>query len=419
MGQEEEQRRNLFAENAAKRNRLSEPLNILLVDDQEENLLALQGILGDLGHNLVLASSGREALREMLHRDIALVLLDVRMPGMDGFETAGLLRERERSRAVPIIFLTAAMADEEMIYMGYSAGAVDYIVKPFVPEILRAKVEVFLQLAAGRRELEEEVRRRRRAEAELQNNAERLRLRASELEVANQDLEAFAYSAYHDLRGPLRRISGFVELLLEGGHALDDDSRDYLTRISGSARKMDRLLDDLLNFSRVGREALQRSEVCLETVVEEIIEDIGSKSGDREIHWKRNPLPKVNGDWAMLRLVLTNLISNAVKYSGSRNPAKIEIGAKNGEREVVVYVKDNGAGFDMQHADKLFGVFQRLHREDEFEGTGIGLANVRRIVHRHGGRTWAEGQVGKGATFSFSLPRECSEETPTPESLLT
>src|SRR5690606_421437 len=228
--------------------------SILLVDDQPENLAALEAILEGPRHRLLRASSGREALRCLLEQDVALVLLDVRMPVMDGFETARMIRQRDRSRATPIIFLTAASGDGDTEFESYSAGGVDYIVKPFVPEILRAKVEVFLNLATARRRLEEEIDRRRLAERKLERVAERLRARANDLQIANQELEAFAYSASHDLRAPLRHISGFVNILREERDAVSDaDGAAYLARIGASADKMNRLLDDLMAFSKVGR----------------------------------------------------------------------------------------------------------------------------------------------------------------------
>jgi two-component system, sensor histidine kinase and response regulator len=387
--------------------------DILLVDDHEENLLALEAILGHLGHNLIRARSGREALRHILQRDVALVLLDVRMPHMSGFETARLIRDRERSRALPIIFLTAANSTEEMVFEGYSSGGVDYIVKPFVPEILRAKVDVFLNLAAARKKLEEEVLLRRAAEKELEKTAESLRSRAIELEAANQELEAFAYSASHDLRGPLRHISGFVRLLAEStGEKLDDTDRAYLDRVSRSAQKMGKLLDDLLAFSKMGREEMNHGLVDFNLLVEEAMAELEPETRDRHILFRCSSLPSLQGDEAMLRQVMVNLLSNAIKYTAQRAPAEIEVGHYEEHDEIVIFVRDNGAGFNMKHYDKLFRVFQRLHNESQFPGTGIGLANVQRIVHRHRGRVWAEAKVGSGATFHVALPHPRSEESP-------
>lgn len=231
--------------------------------------------------------------------------------------------------------------------------------------------------------------------------------RTAQLEAANKELEAFAYSVSHDLRAPLRHIDGFLELLEKGtGKALDKQGRHYMETISEAAKKMGRLIDDLLSFSRMGRHALSFKSVDLKNLVLGIIHDFEPDTADRTIDWHIGDLHIVSGDATMLRMAFSNLISNALKFTRTRQKARIEISALSGQDpDTVIYVRDNGVGFDMSYADKLFGVFQRLHRTDEFEGTGIGLANVRRIINRHGGRTWAESDVDKGATFYFSLHR--------------
>ncbi len=230
--------------------------------------------------------------------------------------------------------------------------------------------------------------------------------RTAELEAANQELEAFSYSVSHDLRAPLRHIIGFVELLQqEAAPSLSEKSLQYLTTISQSAKRMGELIDDLLAFSRVGRTAMQKTDVNLDKLVREVLGDFQAETKDRKIVWKIQLLPSVRADRALLRMVLVNLISNAVKFTSKRAEATIKIGcASNGNSETVIFIRDNGVGFDPQYADKLFGVFQRLHSQAEFEGTGIGLANVQRIILRHGGRVWAEGAVDGGATFFFSIP---------------
>jgi PAS domain S-box-containing protein len=233
-----------------------------------------------------------------------------------------------------------------------------------------------------------------------------LRNRAVELEEVNKELEAFAYSVSHDLRAPLRHIDGFLELLKKKmGTELDEQGRHYMDTISEAARKMGLLIDELLSFSRMGRHAMSFQEVALEELVCDVILELEPDAAGRSVEWRIGDLPVVSGDKAMLWTVLVNLISNALKFTYPREKAQIEIGSQPGQdSEVVIYVRDNGVGFDMTYADKLFGVFQRLHRVDEFEGTGIGLANVRRIIARHSGRTWATGELNKGATFYFSLP---------------
>lgn len=241
----------------------------------------------------------------------------------------------------------------------------------------------------------------------LSEKEAQLRQRADQLEAANKELEAFSYSVSHDLRAPLRHVSGYIDLLKRNmSAALDEKGRHYIEMITDSGVKMGRLIDDLLAFSRMGREEMRDEKVSLGDLLSEVLKDFREETRGRVIAWETEPLPEVRGDPSMLRAVLTNLVSNAVKFTRLRPEARIRIGWTEGEgREAVVFVRDNGVGFDMKYVDKLFGVFQRLHSAAEFEGTGVGLASVRRIVHRHGGKTWAEGAVGEGATFFFTIRR--------------
>lgn len=230
--------------------------------------------------------------------------------------------------------------------------------------------------------------------------------RTEDLQLANQELEAFSYSVSHDLRAPVRHISGFAAMLQSHAAAsLDEKGRRYLGVIQSSTERMGHLIDDLLAFSRHGRAALRRQPVALEPLVEQIRQALESETVGRSIAWQIGPLPTVVGDAGLLRQVFINLLGNAVKYTRGRAEARIEVGAlAAADGEAVVFIRDNGAGFDMKYADKLFGVFQRLHNDDEFEGSGVGLATVRRIVQRHGGRVWAEAALGAGATFYVALP---------------
>jgi len=252
-----------------------------------------------------------------------------------------------------------------------------------------------------------EVLNRRRAERKVEELNEELHRNLKLAEAANRELEAFSYSVSHDLRAPLRHITGFVELLNKRDHGeLDEKSRHYLQVISEAARKMGVLIDDLLAFSRMGRAGMSRTRVDLDALVREVTAELSELEKGREIAWEIGPLPVVEGDPAMLRLVMVNLLANALKFTRSLPRAEIAVGSVRGPDETAFFVRDNGVGFDMKYADKLFGLFQRLHDTGEFEGSGVGLANVQRIIHRHGGRTWAEGKVGRGAVFWFSLPAE-------------
>jgi len=270
----------------------------------------------------------------------------------------------------------------------------------------RAAVPQKLMYATAR-----DITEQKRANEQILQLNHELQRRAEQLETANRELEAFSYSVSHDLRAPLRHIDGFVKILdKQSGPNLDERGRRYLGIVADSARQMGALIDDLLVFSRMSRTELRRSKVALNSLVHEAVEGLQMETNGRQISWKIGELPEVEADPAMLRQVWINLVGNAVKYTRPRHPAEIEVGCADGANgEFVFFVRDNGVGFDMQYAHKLFGVFQRLHRAEEFEGTGIGLANVRRIIARHGGRTWAEGKPDGGATFFFSLPKTPTE----------
>jgi signal transduction histidine kinase len=254
-------------------------------------------------------------------------------------------------------------------------------------------------IAIQRQQVEKELRQ---LNQELE---QRVHERTAKLEAANKELEAFANSVSHDLRAPIRHIDSYLELLkMNIRSVLSERDKQYMGRITSSAHKMGALVDDLLSFSRIGRQGMKFAKIDLEVVIGDIIRELEPDISGRNIKWYIQDLPVINGDVSMFRIVLMNLISNAVKFTREKEQAVIKAGSESRKGETIVFVRDNGVGFDQNYVNKLFGVFQRLHGADEFEGTGVGLAMVQRIMHRHGGRVWAEGEVGKGATFYLSLP---------------
>jgi hypothetical protein len=421
---------------------MSAEQKILVVDDKPANLHALESTLADTNATVVKATSGNDALIASLNHDFALAILDVQMPEMDGYELAEHLRSAERTRHVPIVFMTA-YADEKQMFKGYGIGAVDYIVKPYDPIILLSKILAFLELDRQRAEvqrqrnrLEEivgertvelrrvndkllaEIAERKKAEREVHQLNEKLeRLvarRTAQLEAANEELEAFAYSVSHDLRAPLRAVEGFSQALLEDYRdALDDQGRDFLQRVSGEARRMARLIQDLLLLSRVTRAEMDFQPIDLSALAEEVIAELRRREPARRVAVEVTAGLAAQGDARLLRQALENLLGNAWKFTGRRREARIEVGAAPQQGEVCFFVRDNGAGFDMAYADKLFVPFQRLHRMDEFTGTGVGLSTVQRIIARHGGRIWADSAPEAGTTFYFTLGGDPGEEQET------
>jgi PAS domain S-box-containing protein len=486
--------------------------HILIVDDKVNNIYALEQILGQPGRNLISATNGNEALKVALNQEIDLIILDVQMPGMDGFEVAQILKSNKRTSETPIIFVTAELKEHRFVMKGFEEGAIDYLYKPLNPDITEAKVSVLLQLHRQQRELMEknqalenyallinnsadliciinaetfrfeevneaafpllgytvaemkntslldylseegqekvkelacgyqpsfsfevlmftkngehryvswnivhkhnlwfangrDITRQKKSDFEIKQLNVNLERNIAQLQLTNKELESFSYSVSHDLRAPLRSINGYAQMIQDDhAQSFNGEALRMFNVIRKNATKMGMLIDDLLAFSRMGRKEITRVPIDFNKLVEPIIADL-KQTAPANTQITVHPLPGTQGDPALLSQVYINLISNAIKYSAKKEKPIIELGAEEKDDEFVYFVKDNGAGFDMQYAHKLFGVFQRLHGNEEFEGTGVGLAIVQRIIVKHGGKVWAEGKVNEGAAFYFSLPR--------------
>jgi PAS domain S-box-containing protein len=523
---------------AARSLRELQPANILLVDDRADKLLALEAVLSSLGQNIVKVRSGKDALRQLLQQDFACILLDVSMPCMDGFETASLIRKRASSEHTPILFITSINTSENHIAKGYSLGAVDYMLTPIVPDVLRSKVAVFVelhkkselikqqaeelrkvetskhqrQLADVRDRLEVETKRnrfftlsldllaiasfddyflqlnpvwestlgfsvdelrsksllefvhpedrtrtaeqltqvkmatapayfenryrsrdgsfrwlgwtaapfpaeqlvyifahditeRKASEAEIKNLNGQLERRVQDLTEMNQELEAFGYSISHDLRAPLRSIRSFAQFLREHtSKSLDQEGHDYLRRVESAAKYMDLLLLDLLEYSRLNGIELERVPVDLDAAAKDVINSIEKEVEDRRAQISiRSPLGTVEAHPATVRQVLYNLVSNALKFVGENKTPRVDLYSEPQNGALRIWVVDQGIGIAPQYHQKIFGLFQRLHSNESYPGTGIGLALVRKGIERMGGRLGVESKTGEGTRFWFEL----------------
>jgi PAS domain S-box-containing protein len=495
-------------------------MKILLVDDTPENLVSLEAALSGLDQELVLANSGKEALRHLLHDDFAAILLDVRMPEMDGFETAEMIRSRPRSRQTPILFLTG-YRNEEHLFRGYDLGAVDFLFKPIVPEVLRSKVAVFVELSRSNTKLKEQadamraqaemlqkteqkfralleaapdamlmcrtdgeismvnsqtevlfgvtranligknirtlvpgwsvqsaravelmavrggepfpveisfspldtedgvvitsavrdIAERKKAEEQIRllnvNLEERVLERTEELLRSNEELQQFAYIASHDLQEPLRTVSIYAQLLAKRYHGrLQGEADQFIGFIVENASRMERLIHDLLDFSRVDARGTDFfGQTSCEGALDDAIRNLRSLVDENAAVITRDPLPIVMGDAVQLTRLFQNLLVNSIRYRGVDAPC-IHVSAEIRGNEWLLSVKDNGIGIEPQYAEKVFGIFRVLQPRDKSSGSGMGLAICRKIVSRHEGRIWVESELGQGATFNFTLPRK-------------
>jgi two-component system sensor histidine kinase/response regulator len=365
---------------------------VLLVDDVEANLVALSALLEDMDCELVRAHGGNEALRQMLKREFAVMLLDVQMPGMDGFEVAQHARSHPSTREVPIIFLTATHEGEQGMLRGYGTGAVDFLWKPLNPDVLRAKVRVFLELYLSRRRLADEVAAHKQT--------------LSALQLANEALRHFTNAASHDLKAPLRTLRGFLGALSEDlGDQIDAQARDYLQRSQRASERMDSLLDSLLNYARLQR-PIALGDVDCGALVAQVRSDLGERIERSGARVKFDGLPSVRGDADRLYQLFLNLIGNAVKFRRADLAPEVEVSARRQNGDWLFCIADNGIGIDAKHRAAVFEAFRRLHSESNYEGSGLGLAICKQIVEQHGGHIWVESDGGKGARFCFSLSAE-------------
>lgn len=483
---------------------------ILIVDDKPANLLVFDNLLSQPGRKCLHANSGREGLRHALQEQIDLIILDVQMPDMNGFEVAQVLKTNNRTKDIPVIFASAESRELSSVLKGYDEGAVDYLLKPLDAGLVKAKVNVLLKLQHQKTELLEKNATLEKCALLIENSADiigiidgssgqiqemnhafteilgydvaeaigknlqdfaaaplslndllqdktnehlsfeiemscrdgsrkwlqwKIRIKGSQwyvnardvtdakeadqrisrlnselernveqLKMSNKELESFSYSVSHDLRAPLRAMHGFARIMEEDyKDILDAEATRLIGNIRDNALKMGTLVDDLLEFSRLGRKELQCSETDMHRLAEFAVEEC-RQNGKGDAVVTIGDLPPAAVDHALMKQVWINLVSNAFKYSSQKKAPVIEIGYKPLENGTLYFVKDNGAGFDMKYAGKLFGVFQRLHSPKQFEGTGVGLAIVQRIIAKHQGTVWAEGKENEGAIFYFTIP---------------
>jgi two-component system, sensor histidine kinase and response regulator len=359
-------------------------LKILLVDDKPENLLALEEVLRAPDRELHRAGSGNDALRLVLKHDFAVVLLDVEMPGMDGYETAQLMRSAERSKLVPIIFVTAGDRSEERVFRGYETGAVDFLYKPLNIHTLKCKVDVFVELYRKTRELEH-------TNVSLEQTTAELRDKIVDLEHVHRTLS-------HDLRGPLRSVVRFTGSLLDDHPELGDD----LGRVLRAGKRMESMLDDLYRLLQVSSGAAQRTEVDATAVLAEVTDALRSDLEQAQVSLIGERLPTLHANRALLAQVLQNLIANAIKFRGVEAP-EIHVSAVATDGGWRFMVRDNGAGIPPEDHQRIFELFER--RDATAPGTGVGLTLCRRAVEKLGGKIWVESRAGEGATFHFTIPR--------------
>jgi len=364
--------------------------NILVVDDRKENLLATEKVLRPLHATIFKASSGNEALSLILRHRFAIVLLDVQMPEMDGFETAMLMQEHETMRGVPIIFVTAISKEDKYATQAAEIGAVDYIFKPINSDILKSKVKVYLDLYVQREQI-------------LTLN--------SVLSQSNEELERFAYICSHDMQEPVRMMNSYASLLKEKYETtLDEKGKKYINFITGNATRMQKMIQDILTFSRVGREDIALETVDCNEIASEILAEFEGVIQEKNAQVTCGDLPTLQSNPTLIRVLFQNLISNALKFQEAGKPPEVTVKA---ERQGNIWrfsVRDNGIGINPAFHDKIFTIFQRFHRKEDYPGTGIGLSTCRKFIRLTGGDVGFESAPGQGSEFYFTIPLHNTEE---------
>lgn len=351
--------------------------DILLVDDTPEHIDVAVEVLKDSNFKIRVATDGNRALKLIYHQKPDLILLDIYMPHMDGFELCRLIKNTPDLKSIPIIFLTS-FSDEESIRKGFESGGQDYVVKPFNASELLSRVNTHLMLKSH----------------------------AESLKEANKELDSFCYTVAHDLKSPLLSLNKLVEFLAADHiNQLDSAGKELVHNIQEKSNEIIHTIERLLEFSKMCEMQVNFEFLNLNEMFVDVYNELKSLEPERNIKINIQPLPEVFGDRVLIRLLISNILSNAFKYTRNKQPAIIDIQSSEVSNEYVFLIKDNGAGFDMRYSSRLFGVFQRLHTKDEFEGSGVGLAICQRILKRHNGRAWMTGEINNGATFYFTLPK--------------
>lgn len=356
---------------------------ILLVDDTPEHIEAAVSVLRENNFRIRIATKGNTALQLIKQHQPDLILLDVYMPEMDGFEICKIIKNDNDFKSIPIIFLTSSN-DEESIKKGFELGAQDYVVKPFNTSELLARVHTHIKL----------------------------KKQTESLKQANRELDSFCYSVAHDLKAPLLSLNKLTEFLeLDYSERLDREGHELIANIQEKSTEVIQIIEHLLDFSRMCEMQMNIETINLEQLFSEVYAELIKLEPQREVEFTIQHLPNIYGDPVMIKLLVSNILSNALKYTRNKKQACIVATSVENEREYIISIKDNGVGFDMRYSAKLFSVFQRLHSQNEFEGSGVGLAISQKILKRHHGTAWMTGKVDEGATFYFSFPKEIRKES--------